>query len=199
VNVWHPRAQRIIPLNVGPGIYAGGPWRQILHTTEAKTYRPDRNSYYGHQNWPHATASLAGGVGVLHQHFPIDRSARAMENDPGGVETNRLSAVQLEIAWTAADIDNLPEPLADVVHDWVTWVAIETGAPVKAPRFVGPSESPAGEAARQRMSAAAWASFTGVCGHQHVPENAHWDPGLFPWSRIFAAPSNSSEVLAWLT
>jgi hypothetical protein len=37
------------------------------------------------------------------------------------------------------------------------------------------------------MSAAKWTSFTGHCGHQHVPENLHGDPGAFPMVAILTA------------
>lgn len=29
------------------------------------------------------------------------------------------------------------------------------------------------------MSQVEWLSYKGHCGHQHVPEQAHWDPGEF--------------------
>ena len=44
----------------------------------------------------------------MFQHYSIKVAARALANPPGGVETNRRSAIQVEIAWTAADIASLP-------------------------------------------------------------------------------------------
>ena len=29
-----------------------------------------------------------------------------------------------------------------------------------------------------------WDQFGGVCGHQHVPENTHWDPGAIDWDTL---------------
>jgi hypothetical protein len=34
------------------------------------------------------------------------------------------------------------------------------------------------------MTFAQWRSFYGWCGHQHVPENVHGDPGSLPWAAI---------------
>lgn len=38
-----------------------------------------------------------------------------------------------------------------------------------------------------RMSGATWNRFKGHCGHQHVPENDHGDPGAFPMAAILNA------------
>jgi hypothetical protein len=39
------------------------------------------------------------------------------------------------------------------------------------------------------MSAAEWDTFTGWCGHQHIPENDHTDPGALPIARLLAHPA----------
>jgi hypothetical protein len=52
-----------------------------------------------------------------------------------------------------------------------------TARPFKAyPASFGPSDV--------RMSNATWNNFTGWCGHEHVPQNDHGDPGAFPWARL---------------
>ena len=35
-----------------------------------------------------------------------------------------------------------------------------------------------------RMGNQEWDQFGGVCGHQHVPENTHWDPGALDWAAV---------------
>jgi hypothetical protein len=49
------------------------------------------------------------------------------------------------------------------------------------PTFYGPGCGwvLASSTARQRMNGAAWNTFNGVCAHQHVPEQSHWDSGEF--------------------
>ncbi|NIS66407.1 MAG: hypothetical protein GTO05_14860, partial [Gemmatimonadales bacterium] len=41
------------------------------------------------------------------------------------------------------------------------------------------SSGSAGVGAKQRMSDQQWEAFNGICGHEHVPNNTHWDPGAF--------------------
>jgi hypothetical protein len=47
------------------------------------------------------------------------------------------------------------------------------------------------------MSGAQWQGFSGVCGHMHVPENDHGDPGAIDFPRIIAlaqgTPTTPSE------
>ena len=44
-----------------------------------------------------------------------------------------------------------------------------------------------------RMSPAQFARFEGICGHQHVPENTHGDPGISrspaTWPSLSRPPS----------
>lgn len=182
MEIWHSRAMRVSPdpFTDGGSYYTSYPWRQVLHTTEGgPNYTPSTKSYFGHSYWPHATAARVNGVARIVQHLPISRAAKAMENDAGGVQTNRGHAVQLEIGWYADRIQDLPGDIAAVVRDWVLWVSAQTSTPVTGPTFYGQDSgfTLASETARQRMSFDQWTRFTGICGHQHVPENVHWDPG----------------------
>ncbi len=52
-----------------------------------------------------------------------------------------------------------------------------------------------------RMSNSQWSNYRGHCGHQHVPENDHGDPGAFPMAAILdrakgttAAPSKPATT-----
>jgi hypothetical protein len=172
---WCPFAEPVQAPRDG-GSFVAGPFRGVLHTTESMRYTPSTQSYYGHGNWPHATAWIdADGKPRLAQHIPLDRAARAMENDAGGAQTNRHSAVQLEIAWTAQQADLMPRALLDLVARFMRWVEAETGTKRTGPEF-WPYPRSYG-ATTLRFTAAEWARFNGWCGHQHVPENAHGDPG----------------------
>ncbi len=158
------------------GTYAGGAFRGVLHTTEAKYYHPSATDYYGHKNPPHFTLVVESGQPRMYQHYPITRSARALENPLGGVETNRRSAIQIEIAWTAATIGELPDGMVAKLKSWMRWVEQEAGVKLRAPKFHG-SEA-YGSGSVSRMSSADWNAFDGWCRHPHVPENNHWHPGL---------------------
>lgn len=183
MDKWHPRATRVIPdsgTDGGGAFVAGYSWRQEVHTTEGgPNYSPSSASFFGNQYWPHATIGRVNGVARITQHLPIDRAARASENDSGGVETNKAYNVQVEVCWWASKAKDLPEDIRACLEDWLRWVASQTGSKLTGPTFYGPDcgWTLASETAPQRMTFAQWTSFNGVCGHQHVPENVHWDPG----------------------
>lgn len=114
-----------------------------------------------------------GKVRIL-QFIPVGYMAAALENRPGGVDTNREAAVQVEIAgyskrtrWspdsevTAAlgalmaeleDVVGIPLQHDDIKRDWRRWL-----------------------------------SSSGWFGHIDVPENTHWDPGALDYMTLFYA------------
>jgi hypothetical protein len=167
-----------------------------LHTTEGRTL-PD---YGGGAMAPNLTAvpDLAAKKLRWYQHFDIDRSSRALVNLAGGVETNTLNVCQVELvgtcdpkthtAWGSAPHIYWPDApdwaLAELAV-FLRWVHTEHGVPL-----AGPSEWPAYPssygATSARMTGAEWNAFTGVCGHMHVPENVHGDPGAIDFPRLIA-------------
>ena len=183
------------------GSYNGGPFRGVIHTTEFKDYTPSTQSYYGKFDPPHFTMVLGNSDQVtFYQHFPITVAARALENRPGGVETNRRSAIQIEIAWKAAEIDQLPEAMVERLWDWMRWVEDQTGVDSSVyPQFYGQEAS--GVHSVARMTFDEWNAFNGWCGHQHVPENSHWDPGKLDIGRLLRITRPGTpprcEVAGW--
>jgi hypothetical protein len=59
--------------------------------------------------------------------------------------------------------------------------------------FKGERDGAFGLHAPQRFSGDEWLAFSGICGHQHVPENIHWDPGLLPIGRLSALMGITQE------
>lgn len=179
ITDWIPTAERLqITGCTGPGITQFGEWSVTLHTLEGSIATALRLFQERPCYCPHLT--IAPKSRRVVQHIPLSWPAAALNNDTGGVETNRAREIQIEIEGFAAEAHLWPDDelafiggvLADVVA---------CGVPINLdhhPRFVG---TEAGFIARkdapQRMSPAAWYAFDGVCGHQHVPENDHWDPG----------------------
>jgi len=47
-----------------------------------------------------------------------------------------------------------------------------------------------------RLTNAQWNTFTGWCGHQHVPENTHWDPGRINIGSLLTYRSVFTDVLS---
>ena len=153
---------------VGP--YSGGPFKIVHHTTEGSTYAGARAAYKAHRSEPHF--SVAGDQ--IFQHVDTGLAARSLKNPPGGVETNRDSAVQIEVvgfAGSAKDVTTLRS-----VAKLCRWIENEHGVPQKWPngklRVSTNGRDPGGH----NRSAANWDAETGHYGHSQVPENDHWDP-----------------------
>lgn len=177
----------------------------VLHTTEGRAWP----TYQGGAVAPHLTgcADVAGQRIEWRQHFPLDVSARALENDRGGVETNTQGAIQVELVgtcdprtaakWEAAGYPhvywpNAPKWALASLAATLRAVAGAYGVPLVSPVIWAPYPASYGDGAPQRLSGPAWVKFRGVCGHQHVPENAHGDPGALPMVRILAIATGSA-------
>ncbi|MFJ4692853.1 peptidoglycan-binding protein [Streptomyces sp. NPDC088766] len=175
-----------------------------LHTTEGTTI-PTYADSQGRKgaSAPNLTAVPDFGAKRLrwHQHFRIDSSARALANRYGGVETNTLNVAQAELVgtcdpathakWTKAGIQHIYWPeapdwaLRDVA-EFLAWLHSEHGVPLSGPARWPAYPSSYSNGAGQRMTSAQWSSFKGVCGHMHVPENDHGDPGAIDFDELLA-------------
>ncbi|MDX3353884.1 N-acetylmuramoyl-L-alanine amidase [Streptomyces sp. ME01-24h] len=195
----------------GAGQYSGSDMEVncgVVHTTEGMTLP----SYSGGSMAPNVTGVPDFKAKKIrwYQHFDVDESARALENRPGGVQTNTANAFQIELVGTCDDskkaswsgkkagVDYLHWPTAP---DWalaevaslVRWLNANHGIPLtcvkdwlaygKDSRRPGVTPASYG-ASPARMSFAQWQAFKGWCGHQHVPEQDHGDPGSLNFARI---------------
>jgi len=180
------------------GSWTGGPYRVVLHTTETRTLP----GYQGGATAPHLTYSPASRT--WWQHTAMDRAARALRNNPGGVETNRRRAIQVEIICysdraTAERVGgtwvgHLPDTAYQDLAAFCAWTGVQAVWPERRALSYGQAN-----AAGFRMNAATWNDFGGVCGHQHVPENLHWDPGALDIARIvdlMKGPPMSDDITA---
>jgi len=163
----------------------------VLHTTESFSWP----TYSGWTIPPHVTIKPIPGVGVVvRQHVSFAESAFALRNLDGGVQTNRDYAFQFELIgtcdpataknfgyyfWPNAD----DEVLIDLFKKVILPVSVAFNIPLQSLPFKAyPSSYGTGNTVR--LSGNQWDNYTGWCGHQHVPENVHGDPGLFPWDRM---------------
>jgi hypothetical protein len=168
---WHPDAIRT-QVHSGIGQMSGPP-KLVWHTTEGYGLP----SYSG--SHPHFTIDPA--TGKLYQHVPITSGAYALQNLSGGVETNRDGAIQVEIIGFASRMASLPESHYDHLADLARWIERHCRVPRKCGvRFI------ASASGATRMSGGAWDGYAGHLGHQHVPENDHWDPGGFRIGDVLA-------------
>lgn len=182
----------------------------VLHTTEGVGL-PD---YDGGSMAPNLTgvADFANKRLRWYQHFDIDRSSRALRNLSGGVQTNTLNVTQVELDGTCdytkrtswgsrvAGRDYIywgdpPDWALRDLAEFLRWLNAQHGVPLTGPSMwltYGPDSRRPGVtpasygASPARMSYAQWNAFKGICGHQHVPENDHGDPGSLPFDTLIA-------------
>ncbi len=170
------------------------PSRIVLHTTETNRLP----GYRGGKAAPHFTigvghpGSLPGeqmGVVRVWQHISLDRTAYALRHPRRTPETNHMGAhcIQIECVTYIGDQPdrgivgnkgNLPPPLTDALAGLVREIAAALGG-INIDEYpeTWSSSGSYGVGARQRMTNRQWEAFNGICGHQHVPNNTHWDPG----------------------
>lgn len=176
-EMWYPIAIRDVFKDSG-GFIDGYEWRGVLHTTEGTTYAGARPSYAA-GNSPHFTVSFETGAFKVWQHIPLNKAARALAHPAGTPETNRARCIQIEIVAKAASSGTLQREYLAGIGRLMRWIESNTGIKRTALDFKGPNEGIVLAKATSpiRLSGAAWTKFNGWCGHQHVPFNAHWDPG----------------------
>lgn len=152
------------------GSFTGGPPRGVLHTTEGATFASARSAFVKNNSWPHFTVTDERGHVEFFQHLPINVAARSLRH-VGPVETNRQSAIQIEIVGRAANAPNFPAPYLAGIARLMRWIEENAGVARSASvQFVPPGRE-------RRLSDHDWLAYAGWCGHQHVPENRHEDPG----------------------
>ena len=155
----------------------------VIHTTEGGSYEGARSAYAGTQ--PHFTVTFQRGFFQAYQHLTINAAAKALKHPYGTVDTNRGNAYQIEVVGFATKASSMPAKYLDGIASLVKWISQQKGVANKAPTFL-PYPASYGQSS-VRMTPAQWVSFSGVCGHQHVPENDHGDPGAFQIHYVLTA------------
>ncbi|WP_433860124.1 peptidoglycan-binding protein [Streptomyces kronopolitis] len=170
----------------------------VIHTTEG-TSLP---SYGNGAEAPNITAkpNFAKKRLDFYQHYSFTRSARALVNAAGGVETNTLNCIQIELvgtcdpkhakSWNGAKAGEdyiywpaAPDWALDSLAGFMAWQNKNNGIPLTGPSTWLAYPSSYGKT-NARLSFSAWNSFRGWCGHAHVPENVHGDPGNINFAKL---------------
>lgn len=189
---WLDGWERIEIANRPGGSYTGDePWRCVLHSTEGLSVASAVGAYTTAGVPPTVTIGLAEGRKV--QHIDTDRSAYAVMNQPGGVETNRWRAIQAEIVMFADQtkaqqygglyVGDLTDAHYAFLRECLLELQADKPFGFDGPDFIRYPDSYGNT--RYRMSFAEWEQFGGTCGHMHVPENDHGDPGELSRTRLF--------------
>lgn len=181
--------------------YPGSPMESnviVLHSTEGTSVP----TYGGGKEAPNFTvkADFKLKRAQWYQHFDFDESSRALVNASGGVETNTANACQIEIVgtcdpathkkWSSQGIQHLfmpelPDWFKDELAAFIAWAHQNHGVKIQAKRPNGqklvfkayPGSYGTKADNGVRLTGTEWGEFYGICGHQHVPENYHGDPG----------------------
>jgi hypothetical protein len=159
------------PISGSSGSHTGGPFKIVHHTTEGSTAKGAFAAFKAHKSDPHFTVDAT----TIFQHIDTNQAARALRNAKGGVQTNRDSAVQIEVVGFA----HRPKTRATLenVRRLCRWIEATHSVPRVWPNgFPKPATASGKDPGGHNRNAATWDSKAGHYGHSNVPENTHWDP-----------------------
>jgi N-acetylmuramoyl-L-alanine amidase len=181
-----------MPISGPSGSFTGGPFKIVHHTTEGHSAQGAFDAYRANRSDPHFTVDATRIV----QHIDTSKAARALRNAPGGVQTNRDSAIQIEVVGFA----HRPKSAATLrnVQRLCNWIAQTHGVarvwPSGPPKPAVNGRDPGGH----NRSVANWDTKSGHYGHSQVPENIHWDPGYTAEEAAFVIAPATMDVDASL-
>lgn len=159
------------PISGPSGSHTGGPFKIVHHTTEGSTAEGAFAAFRANRSDPHFTIDSA----KIYQHIDTGQAARALRNPSGGVETNRDSAVQIEVVGFA----HRPKTRATLenVRQLCRWIETTHNIPQVWPNgFPKPATASGRDPGGHNRNATNWDTKAGHFGHSNVPENVHWDP-----------------------
>ena len=178
---WYSEAIKSVKGN-NSGNFLNGNSKGVLHTTEGSTAPGAISAFVKNNSWPHWLVDFNGNVW---QFIDSNKAARTLRNLSGGPETNREPVWQIEIVGFAARPELMTIRQKDSLRKLMRWIEATHGVlPVGPPL---PFASHYGQSGT-RMNAAMWKSYSGWCGHSHVPENDHWDPGMINLPSLLPSP-----------
>lgn len=170
----------------------GGSPRGVIHTTEVAVETSAAPFYHI------SFFEITPGVVSIVQWRSFGVASLALVNGPDPMQTNRQGdvCVNAVIVGNAADSPNLSDAMIEAIGDFVRWCADELKIPIEGPADWCGSEG-YGTDGDCRFSISEWETWSGWCGHQHVPDdNSHWDPGELPWDRIAAHAEKGAATVA---
>ena len=179
------------PITGPSGAHLGGPFKIVHHTTEGSTAEGAFDAFRENKSDPHFTVD----DGSIYQHIDTAVAARALRNPPGGVQTNRDSAIQIEVVGFA----HRPKSKATLrnVARLCRWIEATHGVPQAWPNGLPRPTRPDGrDPGGHNRNALTWDTRGGHYGHSQVPENTHYDPGYLAEEVTFIMEFDPShEVL----
>lgn len=180
------------------GSMLGGPPRCTMHTYEAGyslTAVQGARGLIAAGNELHLTFNPV--LGGLAQIIGADRAGRGLVNLPGGVQTNRMGTVNVQVEviaradrpWTQ---DLTPAGRASL-DQLIRWLRDDLGIPDVWPAGPPPAYYGGANHPESPRDPKVWTEHAGYFGHSQVPENDHGDPGAID-VRVLAAAGHSTPV-----
>lgn len=173
--IWHVLSGDVGRMNQHPA-------KIVHHTTEGTTVAGAMTALGAKHADSHFVAGLdkegkfgpKGGY-VIVQLIDTSMAARALKNLPGGVETNKDNAIQIEAVGFAAKPKD-PKTLA-LVAKLSRWIEQTHGVPRAWPNGLPKVATAKGQdPGGHNRNAHNWETRGGHYGHSQAPENSHWDP-----------------------
>jgi hypothetical protein len=158
------------------------PHKGVLHTTEGSTIEGALSAYRSKGFCPTFTLGkdAKGRVRIL-QHKALGQIGSTLMNQAGGVQTNALAIVQIEMVGFSKKYSWYPEPrVVDALLSLMVVLKTEAGIPLIWQAV--------------RRSPGLWKKVSGWMGHIDVPENYHWDPGALDTSRLMAEAKARARI-----
>ena len=156
----------------------------VLHTTESDPGTCEAVARYLVRMGYESHEVFDPSNGDLIQLLPPSQPGKSLVNLPGGVETNNRGGVyQIEIVGRAVDVPHYDDAWYERLRVRLLVVCNFTHTPYIFPLPFQPYPQSYGKNL-VRMTFDEWLVFEGICGHQHVPENDHGDPGALDIERL---------------
>jgi hypothetical protein len=156
------------PVDYNGGEYTGGEFRIVHHTTEGSSATGALEEFKKHFA-PHFVVDAK----TIYQLLDTSVAGAALEHH-GDPQTNRLSAVQIEVVGFAGKPKD-PATLANV-GKLCRWIEQIHNVPRVWPNGFPVPAVNGQDAGHHNRNPIIWAAHGGHYGHEHVPENFHWDP-----------------------
>jgi endonuclease G len=159
-----------LPISGSSGSFTGGPFKIVHHTTEGSSASGAFAAFRANRSDPHFTLDET----KVYQHIDTNVAARALRNPSGGVQTNRDSAIQIEVVGFA----HRPKSKATLrnLARLCRWIEITHGVPKVWPNGRPKPAKNGRDPGGHNRDARTWDIKGGHYGHSNVPENTHWDP-----------------------
>lgn len=167
-----PFARQLQPQARSAGAFTSGPFKIVLHTTEGSTLKGALTALGS----AHSESHFVVDANEIVQLIDTSLASKSLRNEKGGVETNRDSAIQIEMVGFAGKPKD--RVMLANVRRLLRWIEKTHGVPRRWPNGRPKTHTPDGnDPGGHNRDADTWNKQGGYYGHSNVPENKHWDPG----------------------